>query len=155
GFAAAVAQYGFTSQLPAVQVDRAAADLLFRTGSEPLSPAAIPPGIHDYRTFSQILADDRPFTGVVAHIAINDIPGFFEISCLIPELLARLVQASDFGCRIGEDELMVICPSPSGTEAQRRLDGIAAQLRRFQEDLAGASVPMFSWAGIEGRGERL
>ena len=147
-----------TSALPPVQVDRALVDLLFGSSGDNAERAAqpsIPAGVHDYPTLSRVLAGEQLFTGVVAHIAMNDLPGCQELAGLVPEFLARLLGESDFGCHLADDEFLIICPGPAGAQAQRRLEQISDRLRRFQQDLVGGTGVLFSWAGVEAGKERL
>jgi hypothetical protein len=142
--------FGPASQLPPVEVDPVLVELLFGPDPEHASlNAAIPAGIHERSAFSRVLASDEAFTGVVAHIALDG------GSARAKKLFDSLLDESDFGCHVAEDEFILICPNLEGDQARHRLESISERLWRFQLGFAEDSTILFSWGGVEARNERL
>jgi len=148
--AADVAVFDLPSRLPPVEVDPVLVARLFGPDPELVSlNVAIPAGIHERGALSRVLASDQPFTGVVAHIAVNCGAGRAE------KFFHSLLEESDFGCHIAEGEFIIICPGLEGGEARRRLQSISEWLWHFQLGFAEDSTILFSWGGVEARSERL
>ena len=144
------------SQLPPVEVDPVLAERLFGPNKKASSGGfSIPAGIHEYAVFSRALANEEPFTGIVAHISVHPAATYVKMPRQVPVFLESLLEESDFGCHIAENEFLMICPGPRGDEARRRWETVCERLWSFQLDLKDASTISFSWGGAQARDERL
>jgi len=116
---------------------------------------SIPSGVYRYPALGYVLAKEAPFSGVVIHIAVNDVPGYEGVPAGTAQFFASLAEERDFGCHVGGDEFLLICPEPDAAAANRRLRSILEKLWTFQLS-AGPDLPvLFSWGAAEAREERL
>jgi hypothetical protein len=146
--------------LPPVEIDPVLVEILFGSthrerGAQGASQPPIPTGAHPHAALAAILAMDGPFTGVVAHIALNGIPGQEELEPLLSEFLSTLLEEGDFGCQLAADEILVVCPGLSGTEARQRLESLSERLWSFQLSFIDSASILFSWGAVEASNERL
>ena len=116
---------------------------------------SIPTGVYLYPALAHVLAKEEPFSGVVVHIAVNEVPGHERIPEEMSRFFANLLEAEDFGCQLAEDEFLIVSPHPDAASANRRLRSILERLWLFQ--LSGPSnfPVLFSWGAFEAREERL
>ena len=116
---------------------------------------SIPAGAYRFPALSYVLAKEEPFSGVVMHIAVNDVPGYDGAPGCMAEFFASLLEENDFGCYIADDEFLLICPNLDPPSANRRLRAILEKLWLFQLSAAPASPVLFSWGAVEVREQRL
>lgn len=122
----------------------------------------LPAGIHDGYVLGRLVQSRRPISGLVVSIGISmrreQTP---RTACheSIPTAVRNLVQSllgpRDFACASATDEYLLIFPEVQGAAAQRRLGEIAQKLWDFQLRMLGQAAILFSWGGVEVRGESL
>jgi len=121
---------------------------------EVIQPANIPTpqGLIDEVTLRRILSIGKPFTGVVAVIAVNDQESDRRSESqreFVCSFIAGLLDEHEFACRTGREEFLLVCPGVLGGEGQRRLNEIAERLWEFQLRGIGTRAIKFSWGGVE------
>jgi hypothetical protein len=116
---------------------------------------SIPAGVYRYPALSYVLAKDEPFSGVVVHIAANDVPGYESVPAGFSRFFTSLMDESDFGCHLADDEFLIIYPEPDASSANRRLRSILEKLWIFQLSVAPVFPVLFSWGAVEAREARL
>jgi hypothetical protein len=116
---------------------------------------SIPAGVYRYPALSYVLAKDEPFSGVVVHIAANDVPGYESVPAGFSRFFTSLMDESDFGCHLADDEFLIIYPEPDASSANRRLRSILERLWIFQLSVAPVFPVLFSWGAVEAREARL
>jgi len=107
---------------------------------------SIPTGMCDREALQPLLEMDLPFTGLVVLVGISKSrtpPTEHPAQPFIEELLAP----TDFACRYGDYEFLLICPGLRGAEAQRRLNEVSERLWNFQLRGQGSFSVLFSWGG--------
>ena len=138
------------SNLLAAVVEATTSDL-----AAPLT-AVLPAGLHEENILNDLLRNRQPVSGLVIAVGTNT-PGkeqdaFAErVSAAIRSLLGP----TDFAVRSAPDEFWLIFPNERGASAQRRLRQTAQQLWDFQLHSLGSGSVLFSWGGLEVRGEPL
>lgn len=119
----------------------------------------IPGGMFDNAFLARLLEIDKPFTGLVVSIGVNEndasVPASEELMRGIADYIAGLLRPTDFGCRNAGEEFLIICPGEQGAEAHRRLSYISERLWDFQLRGIGTLSFLFSWDGVEVRREPL
>jgi len=116
---------------------------------------SIPAGVYRYPALSYVFAKQEPFSGVVLHIAVNDVAGYEGVPAGISEFFVSLLEESDFGCHIADDEFLMVCPGLDAPSANRRLRAILERLWIFQLSATPSGPVLFSWGAVEAREERL
>lgn len=154
---------------PPVESAPCAAQFLPET-AEPVAaveptPITIPSGLHDSATLSALLEANRPFSGVVVSIGINDFEALRErlssgeqnTESLAPlnKLITSMLRPGDFASRFQEDDFILLFPGEAGSAAQRRLFQVSEKLWDFQLRSLGQLAVMFSWGGLEVTNEPL
>lgn len=129
------------------------------------APITIPSGLHDSATLSALLEANRPFSGVVVSIGINDFEALRErlasgetnTESLAPlnKLITSMLRPGDFASRFQEDDFILLFPGEAGSAAQRRLFQVSEKLWDFQLRSLGQLAVMFSWGGLEVTNEPL
>ena len=121
-----------------------------------------PAGFHEGMALARLLNVDKAVRGLVMVIGINDLAsrrgnrgqlGAEALTASIAEHLKSILEPGDFACKTSDDEFLLICGSERGAQAQRRLGRIAESLWDFQLRTIGTAGILFSWGGIEGKGE--
>jgi hypothetical protein len=115
--------------------------------------SALPAGFQPEQVLRRLVDSRQVVSGLVVsvgvHSAENARPG--EVTGLLRSLLGP----EDFAASSGENEFVLIFPSQQGAAAHRRLSRIAEQLWDFQLRSMGANSTLFSWGGVEVRGETI
>ena len=116
----------------------------------------VPAGFHDSYVLSRLVQSRQPVSGLMISIGVNTVP---NEDGAIPEPVRKLLQSligpDDFACQSGNDEFLLIFPNERGAAAQRRLSFVAQQLWDFQLRSLGNLSILFSWGGVEVRGESI
>lgn len=138
-------------------------DLLARRASgaqtaAPTSPVEVPvpTGFHDGYVLSRLIQSHKPVSGLVVSIGVtaaaeNGQPD----AAAVRDLIQSLIGPQDFACASGTNEYLLIFPQERGVLAQRHLATIAQQLWDFQLNTLGEASILFSWGGVEVRGESI
>jgi hypothetical protein len=134
--------------------------LLNRNAQRPATSApserSLPRGFRDGFTLGKLIQSRQPVSGLVVSIGVNAARNSDrELSEAVSKLVASLIGADDFAAQSGDDEFLLIYPQERGASAQRRLNQIAQQLWDFQLRNLGSFQTVFSWGGIEVRGESI
>ena len=115
-------------------------------------PEGLPRGFHDSSILKRLI--HQRVSGLVVSIGVNT-----ARTSLIPSAVRGLVRSllgpTDFACQWADDEFVLVYPGESGAAAQRRLSQISQHLWNFQLGTMGADAIVFSWGGMEVRGEVL
>lgn len=120
------------------------------------APVRIPAGFHEGCVLGQMVQRRQPVSGLVVSIGVNtprNSDGSFPDA--VRNLIRSLIGPADFACQSNEDEFLLVYPNERAASAQRRLSEIAQQLWEFQLDSAGAFSILFSWGGVEVRGQSI
>jgi hypothetical protein len=122
----------------------------------------LPAGIHEGYVLSRLVQSRRPISGLVVSIGISttreQAPGIAcrdSIPAAVQNLIWSLLGPHDFACASATDEYLLIFPDAQGAGAQRRLGEIAQKLWDFQLRMLGQAAILFSWGGVEVRGESI
>jgi len=134
-----------------------------------VSPAALarngslPAGLHDVNVLARLVEGGGMVSGLVVAIGVcateeariaeeaNGGPTAVAVRRLIQSLLGE----QDFACASGPDEFLLIFPRERGAAAQRRLKAISQKLWDFHLHMLGETLILFSWGGLEVRGETI
>jgi hypothetical protein len=121
---------------------------------------AVPAGFHDGFVLSRLVQSHKPVSGLVVSIGVSatqEAGGAQGESDSAPvrNLIQSLMGPQDFACASGPDEYLLIFPQERGAAAQRRLSAISQKLWDFQLQALGAASILFSWGGVEVRGESI
>jgi GGDEF domain-containing protein len=100
---------------------------------------------------------ELPFSGLVISLGItqNDTRVAEELAQTVTAYLKTLLRESDFACRTGEDEYLLICPNLSGVAAHRHLSALSERLWDFQLRALGSFLMLFSLGGVDVQREPL
>lgn len=124
--------------------------------------SAVPAGFQEPAVLTQLLESGKPVRGLVVAISINDFQsrsenenslGVRTLIAAVSEHLRSMLRGGDFACPSAENEFVMICPGDRDAAAQRRLSEIAESLWNFQLRSVGTTSILFSWGGIEAKGE--
>lgn len=152
-----------THEAPA-QNTRLAELIPFESIPQPNADLVVPEGLHEGMMLARILNVEKAVRGLVVVIGINDFNSRREASgelgaqTLVGSLtdhLRSMLRAGDFACQSSQDEFVMICPNERNMAAQRRLSDIAESLWDFQLRSVGTAQILFSWGGVEAKGEPL
>lgn len=117
---------------------------------------ALPAGFQDGFVLTRLLESHRPISGLVVSIGAGASQGKSRCPPVdVPALIRSLIGPNDFAAQSGKDEFLLIYPNERGASAQRRLSQIAEQLWDFQLRSLGSLSILFSWGGVEVRGESI
>jgi len=134
----------------------------FETIQNQSDELAIPEGFHEGMMIARILNGQKAVRGLVVVIGINDFAsrretagelGTEALVASFTDHLRTILGPGDFACQSSQDEFLMICPNERGAPSQRRLGEIAESLWDFQFRTVGTSVILFSWGGVEAKGE--
>lgn len=132
---------------------------LIRSAASSSHELMVPAGMHDESFLARLLAINKPFTGLVVSIGVNEndgrAPGSEDLMRSAKIHIASLLGEKDFGCQTGMDEFILICSGEQGAEAQRRLSSISERLWDFQLRGLGTFSILFSWGGVDVQSEPL
>ncbi len=141
------------SAVPEVQLQ------LIRSTASLSSELVVPAGMHDQSFLARLLEINKPFTGLVVSIGVNEndgsTPRSEDLMRSATSHIAGLLGETDFGCQTGTDEFILICSGEQGAEAQRRLSSISERLWDFQLRGLGSFSILFSWGGVDVQSEPL
>ena len=136
----------------------------FETLQNQAGELAIREGFHEGMMIARILKGQKAVRGLVMVITLNNFEsrreaagelGTDALVGSVTDHIRSILRPGDFACRSGHDEFLMICPAERGAAAQRRLGEIAGSLEDFQLRSAGTPVILFSWGGVEAKGEAL
>lgn len=113
-----------------------------------------PRGMFDRAALEPLLEADRPFTGLVVLVGIDNRRNHRQDHPAQP-FIEGLLGPADFACRNNDDQFLIVCPGLHGSEAQRRLNEISERLWNFQLRGQGSFSVLFSWGGIGSENEPL
>jgi hypothetical protein len=101
-----------------------------------------------------LVQSHKPVTGLVVSIGVSAAHENGETNVAgVRNLIQSLMGPQDFAAASAEDEYLLIFPQERGASAQRRLSEIARRLWDFQLGTLGDASILFSWGGVEVRGE--
>jgi hypothetical protein len=132
--------------------------LLNRNAQEqkPSGDGSLPVGFQDGRVLTRLIQSHQPVTGLVVSIGVNTSG---KDDRALPQAVSKQVESllgpNDFAAQSAEDEFVLIYPQERGASAQRQLSKIAQQLWDFQLRSLGSLQILFSWGGVEVRGEAI
>lgn len=112
------------------------------------SDLSVPAGMHGPAGLSPLLESRKLFTGLVLSIGV-------EASGAMDPFIAGLLRAVDFGCRVRDDEFILICPDLQGREAQRHVSDVSERVWDYQLRALGQFSVLFSVGGVDVRRENL
>jgi len=117
----------------------------------------VPVGFHEARALDELKNSELPFSGLVISLGItqNDTRVAEELAQTVTAYLKTLLRESDFACRTGEDEYLLICPNLSGVAAHRHLSALSERLWDFQLRALGSFLMLFSLGGVDVQREPL
>ncbi len=111
-----------------------------------------PTGMQDQSALDRLLQANKPFTGLVIALGVNQNDGraashdeILSVSIFVRSLL----RAEDFACRTANDEFLLLCPGEEGIEATERLNQISERLWDFQLRGIGNYSLLFSWGDLQ------
>jgi hypothetical protein len=151
------------STLPSPKSERgAAAKSWEHVQAHVFAEIPLPTGIHDGYILSRLVESRRPISGLVVSIGISaakeQAPGAAHresAPAAVRTLIRSLLGPHDFAAASAPDEYLLIFPQERGAAAQRRLAEIAQKLWDFQLRMLGQAAILFSWGGVEVRGESI
>lgn len=124
----------------------------------------VPAGMYAVTALDELTQDRKLFTGLVISIALNEIAANQghvggnrneDLMQAIEGFITELLREDDFGCRLNDDEFVLICPGSYGAEAQRRLRQVSERLWDFQLRTLGKISILFSIGGMDVQRESL
>ncbi|MGA2601642.1 MAG: hypothetical protein ABSH09_32145, partial [Bryobacteraceae bacterium] len=96
---------------------------------------AFPAGMQDQSALDRLLQTNKPFTGLVIALGVNQNDGraasrdeILSVNAFVRSLL----RPEDFACRTANDDFLILCPGEKGVEAKQRLNQISERLWDFQ-----------------------
>lgn len=128
------------------------------------SELTIPEGFHEGMMLARILTSEKSVRGLVVVIGINDFAarrqssgelGAEALVASFTDHIRGILRPGDFACQSNSEEFLLICPNEHDASAQRRLGEIGESLWDFQLRSVGTSVILFSWGGVEAKGDSL
>ena len=142
----------FAQSQPAAPVSpRQLFEVIQGTGSA--SESWIPRGMQDQAAFTRLVDSRKPFSGLAVSIGVNENDGrqveSKDLLNAIADYVSTLLRDRDFGCRIGADEFVLVCPGELGADAQRRLSQISERLFDYQLRCIGSFSILFSSGGVD------
>jgi hypothetical protein len=112
-----------------------------------------PGGMIQQSALEELLESEKPFTGLVVSIGINDSDSSMwhsqGLMQSVGNYIASLLRENDFSCRTSYDEFVMVCHGEQGVSSQRRLNYISERLWDYQLRGIGACSILFSWGGVE------
>jgi len=118
----------------------------------------IPAGMHEQSTLNRLLDANKPFTGLVVSISVNQTDGSavsHDVMLNVNHFVRGLLRDGDFACQTGDDEFLLLCPEEQGADAQRRIGEISERLWDFQLRGVGSFSVMFGWGDVQVDGEAI
>jgi hypothetical protein len=116
-----------------------------------LGPNILPAGFHEGCVLGRLVQTRQAVNGLVVSIGVDSEDG--SIPEPVRKLVESLIGPEDFACKSGDKEFVLIYNNMRGASAQRRLSVIAQSLWDFQLRWLGNFSVLFSWGGVEVRGE--
>lgn len=117
-----------------------------------------PAGMQDQTALDRLLQTNKPFTGLVIALGVNQNDGraasrdeILSVNAFVRSLL----RSEDFACRTANDDFLLLCPGEKGVEAKQRLNQISERLWDFQLRGIGNFSLLFSWGDVQVDGELL
>ncbi len=121
-------------------------------GSGPHAALSVPGGFHDAAVLERLIQSGRLFTGLAMSIGASQSD---EQLRSLEVFLKTVLRPADFVCRSPADQLILLCPAETGTEARAYLSVLSEQLWDFQLGSLGTSSNLFSIGGVGVRRETL
>jgi hypothetical protein len=116
-----------------------------------LGPNILPAGFHDGSVLGRLVETRQTVNGLVVSIGVDSEDG--SIPEPVRKLVESLIGPDDFACPSGNKEFVLIYNNMRGASAQRHLSVISQSLWDFQLRWLGNFSVLFSWGGVEVRGE--
>ncbi|MDP8982286.1 MAG: hypothetical protein M3O35_17045 [Acidobacteriota bacterium] len=120
---------------------------------EVIQGAGTPRGIQDEASFIRLIENRKPFSGLAVSIGVNENDGRqvenSDLLNAIADYVSTLLRDRDFGCRVSDDEFVLVCPGEVGADAQRRLSQISERLFDYQLRCIGTHSILFSSGGVD------
>ena len=110
-------------------------------------PVSGPTGLCQRALLEPFFEADPAFTGLVVLVGIAKSRASRHDHPAEP-FVEELLGPTDFACRHGDDEFLIVCPGLRDANAQRRLNEISERLWNFQLQGQGSFSVLFSWGGI-------
>ena len=118
-----------------------------------LGPKIFPAGFQDGSVLGRLIQTRQAINGLVVSIGVDSEDG--SIPEAVRKLVESLIGPEDFACKSGDKEFVLVYNNMSAASAQRRLSVIAQSLWDFQLRWLGNFSVLFSWGGVEARGESI
>jgi GGDEF domain-containing protein len=117
----------------------------------------VPSGFHDASALDELKESSRLFSGLVISVGVtqSDPQVAEELAQTITAYVRTLLRESDFACRTGDDEYLLICPNLGGVAAQRHLSALSERLWDFQLRALGSFLMLFSLGGVDVQREQI
>lgn len=119
---------------------------------------AFPAGMQDQTALDRLLQTNKPFTGLVIALGVNQNDGRAasrDEILSVNAFVRTLLRPEDFACRTSNDDFLLLCPGEQGVEAKQRLNQISERLWDFQLRGIGNFSLLFSWGDVQVDGELL
>jgi hypothetical protein len=116
-----------------------------------IEPLSVPAGFHDSQILDELKNSELPFSGLVISVGItqNDPRATDDLAQTVTAYIRSLLRESDFACRTGEDEFLLVCPNLTGVAAHRHLSALSERLWDFQLRALGSFLMLFSLGGVD------
>ena len=113
---------------------------------------SFPAGMQDESALDRLVKANKPFTGLVIALGVNQNDGraatrdeILSVNVFVRSLL----RSEDFACRTANDDFLILCPGEKGLEAKERLNQISERLWDFQLRGIGNFSLLFSWGDVQ------
>jgi GGDEF domain-containing protein len=114
--------------------------------------------MQDQTALDRLLQTNKPFTGLVIALGVNQNDGRAasrDEILSVNAFVRTLLRPEDFACRTSNDDFLLLCPGEQGVEAKQRLNQISERLWDFQLRGIGNFSLLFSWGDVQVDGELL
>ena len=116
--------------------------------------APVPAGFYDGYVLTRLVQSHKPVSGLVVSIGVSAAHENGEADLVaVRNMIQSLMGSHDFAAASAPDEYLLIFPQERGASAQKRLSEIAQCLWDFQLRTRAEASVLFSWGGVEVRGE--
>jgi hypothetical protein len=113
----------------------------------------MPTGMHSLAVLSNFIESRNPFTGLVVSIGVtmkrSGDPRTEDLASVVQEFIAGLLRDRDFGCRIDQQEFLLLCPGLRAQAAEQHLRSISERLWDYQLRALTKIPLIFSMGGSE------
>ncbi len=116
--------------------------------------APVPAGFYDGYVLTRLVQSHKPVSGLVVSIGVSAAQENGEADLVaVRTMIQSWMGSHDFAAASAPDEYLLIFPQERGASAQKRLSEIAQRLWDFQLSARTEASVLFSWGGVEVRGE--